>query len=165
MSVTPAVIFFARDRRYENHLKCYSKMHGILYKFKNQILYEDNLNFKDNLMVSAYCDCETTITNTCLMFNFDHCEMYPVSCCLIFVFHPKINIDRIVIMRSFSNFLNQLNDISYLNHEMLENVNIVTAKQLKDCGIAMSNKTKKYSISEMFSTELRFGSDCLRIGS
>ena len=45
---------------------------------------------------------------------------------------------------------------------MLENVDIVTADQLKGCAISVANKNKKYAISDMFSTEWSFVSDCLK---
>ena len=101
-------------------------MPRIFYKSENQnlITYENNVKVKGDLSFSAYFDFETTTANTCSMFNFDVSEMYPVSYCVIFIFHPKLNIRRIVIMRSFLHSLNQLNDISYLNRETLEMRNI-----------------------------------------
>ena len=84
----------------------------------------------------------------------DDAGMFPVSNCLIFAFHLKLDINPIFIMRSFSHTLEQLNDVSYLNQEMLENVDIVPAEQLKNCAINVSNRSKKYEIFEMFSIEL-----------
>ena len=50
----------------------------------------------------------------------------------------------------------QLTDVSYLNKEVLENIDLFTAKKFKDFAIAVFNKRSKFSIFEMFSTELKF---------
>ena len=34
-------------------------------------------------------------------------------------------------------------------------------KQLRDCALSVSSKTRKIAISEMFTTELKFAGDCL----
>ena len=51
---------------------------------------------------------------------------------------------------------------SYLNKEMLENLDQVTAKQRKDCAVSAFNKTTKFAFSEIFSTELKVASDCIK---
>ena len=56
-------------------------------------------------------------------------------------------------MISFSHFLEQLTDVGYSNREMLENLNTVTGKQLKDCAVSVFNKTAQFSLYEIFSTE------------
>lgn len=50
----------------------------------------------------------------------------------------------------------QLTDVSYLNKEVLENIDPFTAKKFKDFAIAVFDKRSKFSIFEMFSTELKF---------
>lgn len=44
---------------------------------------------------------------------------------------------------------------------MLEYVDMVTAQQLKDCIVHVSQRRHKEAIGEMFSTELKFAVDCL----
>lgn len=51
--------------------------------------------------------------------------MYQVSYGLIFAFKPKLDIDRIVILRSFQHTSDQLNDISYLKCEMIDELDPV----------------------------------------
>ena len=60
-------------------------------------------------------------------------EMYPISYSLIFAFHTKFQLDKIVIVRSFNHFLEQLNDVSYVTDKMLRDFDPKTARQLKDC--------------------------------
>lgn len=80
--------------------------------------------------------------------------MYPILYWLIFAFHPQLKIDKITAFRSFLHSLEQLIDASYLNHEMFKNLDSNTDEQLKDAMINAANKSKKYAISKMFSTEL-----------
>ena len=51
--------------------------------------------------------------------------------------------------------------MSYLSSDILENIDSVTAEQLKDCTINVNQRKEKYVIGEMCSTELKFNSDCL----
>ena len=71
--------------------------------------------------------------------------MYPVSFVIIFAFHPRLNLDRIVVQRTFE----------------FEPFGPITAEQLIDSAIQVSQREEKYAISEMCSTELTFASDCL----
>lgn len=87
--------------------------------------------------------------------------MYPISYSLIFGFHPKWQLDRTVIFRSFNHSLEQLNGASCLD-EMLQNFDPITAIQLKDCTESAFKKRKKNSISEIFSCELKFNCDILK---
>ena len=86
-------------------------------------------------------------------------EMYPISYCMIFTFQLKLNIEKIIMSRSFSHTLDQVNEVSYWNDEMIEEIDQITAKQLKDFAFSGFNKTSKFSISEMFSTKFKFISD------
>lgn len=67
-------------------------------------------------------------------------EKYPISYCLIVAFHPKLDIERIVVFSSFQQTLDKLNDISYLNRNMIEEVDLITTNQLRDCIIKVFKK-------------------------
>ena len=59
--------------------------------------------------------------------------------------------------------LDQLNHKSYLKNEMIDELDLVTGNQLKDCTISFHKKKRnRFAISEMFSCELKFDSDCLK---
>ena len=128
-------------------------MPGILYKFENQSLKTDKdiFKFEGDLPFAAYFDFETP-TTPCNGFNFEDSEVYPVSYCIIFAFHPKLNIDRMVILRRFGRTLDQLTAVSYLSSDILKNLDSITAEQLKDCPINVSKKKNKYAISEKFAS-------------
>ena len=73
--------------------------------------------------------------------------MFPKSYVILFAFHPKFNIDRIIIQQSFSQFLGKLTDISCLTTDMLKNVSPITAEQLLDCALNVTRKKDKFAIS------------------
>ena len=47
---------------------------------------------------------------------------------------------------------------------MLENYDLITAEQLGDCAINVSQKRNEFAISKKCSKELKFASDCLKNG-
>ena len=87
--------------------------------------------------------------------------MYAVSYIIIFEFYPALNIDQIIIGRSFGHSPNILTRLNYLTHEQLLFKNNKTLLQLRDCATNVAAKNNLLAISEMFSTELKFASDCL----
>ena len=87
--------------------------------------------------------------------------MNAVSYVIIFAFHPDLDMERIIIERSFGHSIEKLTTIDYLTAEQLKYKDTTRLKQLRDCAISVSNKKNKIAISEMFSTELKFASDCL----
>ena len=98
----------------------------MLYKFENQnlVTFEDDLKYLGDLWFVGYFDWETT-TSSGSQNSLDIEEMYQVSYGLIFAFKPKLDIDRIVILRSFQHTSDQLNDISYLKCEMIDELDPV----------------------------------------
>lgn len=87
--------------------------------------------------------------------------MTAVSYVIIFAFHPDLKIDRVIIERSFGHSIEKLSSLNYLTSEQLRYKDITLLKQLRDCAISVSSKKNKLAISEMFSTELKFASDCI----
>ena len=88
-------------------------------------------------------------------------KMYVISYCLIFAFHPKLDIDRIVIYRSFQQTQDQLFDLSHLKPKMLQFLDNVALNQLKDAGLKVYLKKSCFALSEMCSVELKFTIDLL----
>ena len=122
--------------------------------------FEDNLKFKRDIPLTAYIDFETTApTLDCL--DPETKKMNAVSYVIIFAFHPHLNLKRVIIERSFGHSLEKLTTINYPTNELLKYKDLTTLKQLRDCAISVANKKNKIAISEMFSIELKFASDCL----
>ena len=124
------------------------------------LTFEENLKFKRNVPLTIYIDFETTApTNDCL--DPETRKMNAVSYVIIFAFHPQLEMKRIIIERSFGHSLQKLTTIDYLTAEQLKFKDTTTLKQLRDCAFSVASKKNKIVISEMFSTEIKFATDCL----
>ena len=155
---------FAVKKRFASHLIVCLSMLDMLYKFENQnlVTFEDDLKYLGDLWFVGYFDWETT-TSSGSQNSLDIEEMYQVSYGLIFAFKPKLDIDRIVILRSFQHTSDQLNDISYLKCEMIDELDPVALNQLRDYALNVYEKNPgKFAMSEIFSLELKFASDCIK---
>lgn len=154
--------FLFKKSKFDKHVKYCSGKRVAVYKVENVnlITNKDNFKFRCNLPFAVFFDFETT-TASFSALNSDKSERYPVSLVIIFAFHSKWNLERIIIERSFSHSLEKLTTVSYLSSDILENIDSVTAEQLKDCTINVNQRKEKYVIGEMCSTELKFNSDCL----
>ena len=115
---------------------------------------------KHDIPLTAYIDFETTAP-TDKMLDPESCKMKAVSYAIIFAFHPKLDFERIIIERSFGHSREKLTTIDYLTNEQLKFKDEITLKQLRDSALEVSSKRKPNAISEMFSVELKFASDCL----
>ena len=80
----------------------------------------------------------------------------------VIAFYPSLNIKKISVVRSFNHTFEQLNDVSYLKDEILLLVDTITTRQLSDCAAVVFTKKQKYSLSEIFSCELKFVIDLLK---
>ena len=87
--------------------------------------------------------------------------MFAVSYVIIFAFHLYLDIDRVIIERSFGHLREKLTSLNYLTREQLNFKDNKTLLQLRDCALPVADKKDKIAISEMFSTELKFAADSL----
>ena len=154
--------YFARKDRFDRHIENCTGIPGFVYNFNSQNLltFEENLKFKRDIPLTVYIDFETTApTDDCL--DPETKKMNVVSYVIIFAFHPKLKMKRVIIERSFGNSLQKLTTIDYLTNEQLKFKDVITLKQLRDCALSVFSKKNKIAISEIFSTELKFATDCL----
>ena len=113
------------------------------------------------LPFSIYFHFETTSAKRIYNFHED-ATLYLVWYAFVVAFHLSLNTDRTSVMRSFNYTLDQLNNVGHLLNEMLSYFDSVTAGQLRDCVKAVFEKRHKFSLSEMFSCELKFVIDLLK---
>ena len=154
--------FWVRKQRLEIHMKnCVGKP-GFVYNFetRNLLSFEENLKFKRDVPLTTYIDFETTAPTDCCL-DPESNKMNVISYVIILAFHPKLQLPRIIIERSFGHSLEKLCQIDYLTSEQLNYKDMVTVKQLRDCALAVHQKTNKLAVSEMFCTEIKFATDCL----
>ena len=149
--------FFTQKKPFKNHIKTCRSMPGIVHKFNNQNIstFEDNYRFMGDLPFAIYFDIKTTCGKKA--YNFEEgVELYPASYSIVVAFHTDLCIKRTFIHRSFAHMFKQLNSIAYLTAEMLHYFDPINEKQLRDCAKNVFEKREKFSVSEMFSCELKF---------
>ena len=101
-------VIFA-DRHVENCTGC----PGYVYNFntKNLLMFEDNLKYKDNILLVAYINLETTAPTDQQWLDPENIKMFAVSYVIIFAFHPDLHIDCITTGCSFGHSLKRLADL------------------------------------------------------
>ena len=154
--------YYSRKDKYDRHMENCSGKPGYVYNFniQNLLTFEENLKFKRNIPLTAYIDFETTApTDDCL--DPETRKMKAVSYVIIFAFHPDLKLNRIIIERSFGHPIEKLTSLDYLTIEQLKYKDLTTLKQLRDCALSVTTRKNEFPISEMFSTELKFASECL----
>ena len=151
--------FFSRKASFDRHIESCSGIPGFIYNFdtQNLLTFEKNLKLKHDIPSTAYIDFETTAP-TDDMLDPECAKMKAVLYAIIFAFHPKLKMKRIIVERSFGHSFQKLTTIDYLTTEQLRFKDVITLKQLRDCALAVSSKKK---CTAMFLTELKFASDCL----
>ena len=107
--------------------------------------FEENLKHKENISLVAYIDFETTaLTDDCL--NPGNRKMCAVSYVIVLAFHPDLDIDHVIIERSFGHSCEKLSSLNYLTHEQLNFKDNKTLQQLRDCALTVTNNKSKTAI-------------------
>ena len=154
--------FWTRKAKLDYHMRNCSGKAGFVYNFdtQNLITFEENLKLKRDVPLTAYIDFETTAPTDDYL-DPECNKMNVVSYVIILAFHPKLNLPRLIIERSFAHSLDPLCQIDYLTSEQLQYKDMITLKQLKDCAFEVDKKNNPVAVSEMFNTEIRFATNCL----
>ena len=84
-------------------------------------------------------DFETTAP-TDNSFDPKQNKMFVVFYVIVFSFHPKLNLDRLVVQRSFACSFKKLTTIDYLTNGQMECINSKLVSQLKDYAICVNQK-------------------------
>ena len=117
---------------------------GVIYNFNMQSLisFEDNFNAKGDLSFVIYFDFEAIApTDNC--FDPEQKIMFLVSYVMIFVFHPDLKIDRIIIQRRYAHAIEQLTSLDYFSQDQIKCINKELVRQLKDIVFDVSKRKCK----------------------
>ena len=76
--------------------------------------------------------------------------MFLASYVLIVAFHPALNLDRIIIPRSYLYSLEELTTIKYLNDDQMKFIDLQILNQLKDIAIDVSKRKCKIQWGKCF---------------
>ena len=87
--------------------------------------------------------------------------MFLISYCQIDAFHPDVNINKIIVFRSFQQTEDGIYCLNQFSEEHVKCFDKVNFKQFKDSATNVLNKTKSTLLSETFSKELKFTIDVL----
>ena len=146
--------FVGSRNEFAKHVKRCSSIEGIIYSFDNNkiISFQDNFGHLGDVPFTVYFDFETTIGDNI----FQDPKMFVISYCQIYVFHPALNLDKIVIFRSFQQSAEEIYKLNHFWQEHILCLNRVTFNQLKDAATSVLAREKSTSLSELFSVEVKF---------
>ena len=159
--------FLKSEEKIKKHISTCSGQAGFNFVFDNGKIvdYQENYKKIGDHPFSMFFDFETK-TRSVVFFD---AKMYVVSYCIVVAFHPELNLPRLVIYRSYDQTINQLNSLVHLDiakQDFFENEQIFNSKtllQLKDAALSVINRDKNTALAEMFSIELKFTADCLKL--
>lgn len=82
--------------------------------------------------------------------------MFEISYCQIYPFHLHLNLDKIMIFRSFQQNAEEIHDLSHFRPKPIPFFDRITFNQWKDARTAVLASKKSTSLTELFSVELKF---------
>ena len=146
--------FFLTQFKQKRHTENCAGKPGVVYNFNNQCLisYQDNFGDKGDLPFVIYFDFETTApTDNCL--GPEQKKMLLVSYVMIVAFHQALQLDRIIVYRSFAHPLEELTTLEYLTREQITFIEPHLISMLKDMAFEVAKRKCKNSLGQMFSIE------------
>ena len=122
--------------------------------------FEGNIGNKIDLPLVAYVDFGTTASAEDFLTPEQN-KMFVASYTLIFAFHPKLNLNRVIVQRYFDHSLLKLTMVDYLTEDQLKFVDKNFRNQLKDCATNVPKRRRKNVVAQIFAIDLKFVSNYL----
>ena len=132
--------YYGRKDKYDCHVENCAGRPGYVYNFNTQSLltFEENLKYKGDIPLVAYIYFKTTApTDDCL--DPENRKMFAVFYVIIFAFHPDLDIDCIIIERSFGHSREKLTSLNYLRRQQLNFKDNKTLLQLRNCALTVAD--------------------------
>ena len=82
--------------------------------------------------------------------------MFVVSYVLIVVSHSALNLNRIIIQRSYAHYLKELTTLNYLTEDQMKFIDLQVLNQLKDIAVDVNKRNCKNTMGQMFCIEAAF---------
>ena len=79
-----------------------------------------------------------------------------MSYVLIISFHFALNLNRIIIQKSYTHSLMELTTLNYLTEDQMKFIDLQILNQLKDIAIDVSKRKCKNTMGQMFCIEAAF---------
>ena len=143
--------FFIQEMRQKRHMTNCSGRPGVVYNFNNRnlISYQDNFHAKAHVPFVIYFGFETTApTDNCS--DPEQKKMFVVSYVMIVAFNPELNLERIIIQRSFAHSIDELTSLNYFTREQITFIDQSLIKMLKDMAFEVAKRRCKNIIGQMF---------------
>ena len=101
--------YYIQKARYQKHMEKCSEMYWVVYNFTNQniLSFDNNIGNKGDLPLIAYKEIEITAPAKNFLIPEQN-KRFIVSYTLIFAFNPKLNINCVIVQKSFGHFLLKL---------------------------------------------------------
>ena len=117
--------FVKNEEAMKKYLLICAAREEVTYSFDNgQITnFEDNFKYLGDVAFTVYFDFETTTSGSAF---FDP-KIFVVSHYQIYSFHPSLNLDKIVICRSFQQTAHEIYNLSHFKREHIQ----ITATELE----------------------------------
>ena len=132
---------FIQEMWQKRHMENCSGRPGEVYDFNNQnlISYQDNFRGNFDIPFVIYFDFETTApTENCL--DLKQKKMFVVSYVKIVAFNLELNLERIIIQRSFANSIDQLTSLNYFTREQITFIDPSLIKMLNDMAFEVEKR-------------------------
>ena len=112
--------YFAKQLRFDSHIKHCTGQPGIIYNFnaRNLVTFVDYIKYKGDIPLSVYINLETNSPAELGLAPKDR-SMFAICYVIVFAFHPYPELDRVIIKRSFGHSLEKLTSLDYLTREQL----------------------------------------------
>ena len=75
---------------------------------------------------------------------------------MIVAFQPELNLDRIIILRSYAHTIEQLRSLNYFSREEINFIESCLIKMSKDMALEVSKRGCKNNMEQIFSIESAF---------
>ena len=107
------------------------------------------MKFMGDFPFSIYFDLGTTTGKK--VYNFDEdATLYPVFYAFLIAFHPLLNIEKMLLVRSFNHTFEQLNVVNYLKDEIWPFLDPIMTRRFRDCCCHTYKKTKIFPEPNVF---------------
>ena len=155
MNVNTAEKFLLEINKHATHIKNCSGIPGVIYNnnTQNLVTLQDNYQGKGGLPFSICFDFETTSPTDAKWLNPEDLKMFVVSYVMIIAFHPALNIDKILIERSYAHSEKDLPNLNYLTNKQLQFTKPELVKKQYVIAISVSKRESKNAMGEMFCIE------------
>ena len=141
-NVIPVTCFFRYKTKFNKHVQHCNGRPGFVYCFQNESLktYENYLKHKKNFLFTVTGDLEIT---TGYILEIEGVSMFATSYCLMFDFHPMLQMTHITCLRRFGPVENELKFLT-IPEKFYPYIDLDDLRSFRDaCNVVLEKKQKQ----------------------